>query len=93
VTLQDVTMILGLPINNIAVCEPMALARWRDNIGASVGIRPPDVGPNKKDKKPSDTYSSWLTTNFHTYPNDANDGVVQGYARALLWQNGRDSFQ
>jgi hypothetical protein len=31
-TLQDVAMILGLPIDDTPVCGPVSPARWRDNV-------------------------------------------------------------
>jgi hypothetical protein len=43
VTLQDVTMILGLPIDDTPICGPVSPAGWRDFVGATIGIRPPDV--------------------------------------------------
>jgi hypothetical protein len=69
-------MILGLPINGTAVCGPVAPVGWRDSIGEAISIQPPDIGPNDKDKKSSGVDSGWLIANFHTCPDDANDGVV-----------------
>jgi len=85
VTLQDIAMILGLPIDGTAVCGPLNPAGWRDRVGELVGIRPPDVGPDETDKKPTGVHSSWLSTNFNGCPENVNDGVVQRYARAWLW--------
>ena len=85
VTLQDVAMILGLPIDGTAVCGPLNPTGWRDRVGELVCIRPPDVGPNETDKKPTGVYSSWLSTNFNGCPENVNDGVVQRYARTWLW--------
>jgi hypothetical protein len=36
---------------------------------------PPDLPIDKKEKKPSGIHSSWLTTNFDTYPKGAEDMV------------------
>jgi hypothetical protein len=36
--LQDVTMILGLSIDNTLVYGPVSPGGWRDNIGAAIGI-------------------------------------------------------
>jgi hypothetical protein len=65
VTLQDVAMILGLPIDDTTVCGSVAPVGWRDSIGEAIIIQPPDVVPNNKDKKLSSVHSGWLTTNFH----------------------------
>jgi hypothetical protein len=41
VTLQDVAMILSLPINSTPVCGPVSSDGWRDSVGAAIGIQPP----------------------------------------------------
>jgi hypothetical protein len=46
VTLQDVIMILGLPINGTPVCGMVSPAGWRDSVGHAIGLRPPDVTPD-----------------------------------------------
>jgi hypothetical protein len=38
VTLQDIAMILGLPIDDTLVCGPMFPAGWRDFVGATISI-------------------------------------------------------
>jgi hypothetical protein len=38
VTPQDIAMILGLPIDDTLVCGPVFPARWRDSVGATIGI-------------------------------------------------------
>jgi hypothetical protein len=38
VTLQDVTMILGLPIDGTRVCGMMSSVGWRDSIGQAIGL-------------------------------------------------------
>jgi hypothetical protein len=43
VTLQDVVMILGLPIDSTPVCATVSPGGWRDSIGDAIGLRPPDV--------------------------------------------------
>jgi hypothetical protein len=44
-------MILGLPINGTPVCGMVSFARWRDSVGQAIGILPPDVPVDQKDKK------------------------------------------
>jgi hypothetical protein len=85
VMLQDITMILGLPIDGTPVCGPEPPAGWMDNIGAAIDIRPPNVGPDDKDKKSSGIHSGWVTAHFQTCPENANDCVFQRYAQAWLW--------
>jgi hypothetical protein len=79
--LQDVAMILGLPIDGFPVCGPVSPAGWRDFIGAAIGIRPSYVAVDQKDKKSSDIHSRMLTTHFDTCPEGA---VIQRYAQSCL---------
>jgi hypothetical protein len=52
--LQDVAMLLGLPIDGHPVCGPTDPVGWRDRVAELIGIRPPKItGPNEKDNKPS----------------------------------------
>jgi hypothetical protein len=39
--LQDVTMILGLPIDGTPICGPVSPAGWRDFIRAAISIHQP----------------------------------------------------
>jgi hypothetical protein len=41
VMLQDVAMILGLPIDVTPICGLVSPARWRDSVGEAIGLRPP----------------------------------------------------
>jgi hypothetical protein len=43
VTLQDVAMVLSLPIDGAPVSRTVSLAGWRDSIAAAIGLRPPDI--------------------------------------------------
>jgi hypothetical protein len=45
VTLQDVTIILSLPIDSTPVCGPVSLAGWRDFVGAIIPPPPPTTLP------------------------------------------------
>jgi hypothetical protein len=38
VTLQDVIMILGLPIDDTSVCGTLSPGGWRDSVGAAIGM-------------------------------------------------------
>jgi hypothetical protein len=85
VTLHDIIMILGLPMDSFPMCGPVSPVGWRDSIGEAIGIRPPDVAVDQKDKKPSGVHSGWLTTHFDTYLDGAKDRVIQRYTRSCLW--------
>lgn len=78
VTLQDVTLQLGLPIDGNAVTGPI-VADWGqtclDLLGA---IPPPDCLKGVSMK------ISWLESAFRDLPNNATDVVLAQYARAHI---------
>jgi hypothetical protein len=84
VTLQDIAMILGLPIDGTPVSRTVSPARWRDSVVAAIGLQPPDVPADQKDRKTMGVHSGWLTAHFDTCPEDAKDGAIQMYARSCL---------
>jgi hypothetical protein len=43
VTLQDVVMILGLPIDDTPISSTVSPGRWRDSARATIGLQPPGV--------------------------------------------------
>jgi hypothetical protein len=43
VMLQNVAMILGLPIDGSPVSGTVTPGGWRDFVGAAIGLQPPDV--------------------------------------------------
>jgi hypothetical protein len=57
VTLQDVAMILGLPIDDTPICGMVSSAGWRDSVGQAIGLRPPDVPGDHKDNKMTSMHS------------------------------------
>jgi hypothetical protein len=84
VTLQDVAMILSLPIDGAPVSGTVSPTGWRDSIVAVIGLRPPDVLADQKDRKMTGVHSGWLTTHFDTCLEDAEGGAIQRYARSCL---------
>jgi hypothetical protein len=76
VTLQDIAMIHGLPIDGTPVCRMVSSAEWRDSARHAIGLRPPDIPGDQKDKKTMDVHSGWLTTHFNTCPEGIEDTVV-----------------
>ena len=85
ITLQDVAMILGLPLEGIAVTGIIQTDGWRDMVEALIGIRPPEPPEGVKDRKTSGVSSAWLRQNFNHCPQGAPQGVVERYARVWLW--------
>jgi hypothetical protein len=43
VTLQDITMILGLPIDDTPICVTVSSTEWSDSVGQAIGLQLPDV--------------------------------------------------
>jgi hypothetical protein len=79
VMVLDITMILGLPIDSTPVCGMVSFAGWRDSVGKAIGLRPPDILGDQKDKKTMGVHSEWLTVHFSTCLKGAEDAVVQRY--------------
>jgi hypothetical protein len=76
---QDVAMILSLPIDGTPVCGMVSSTEWRDSVGQAIGLQPPDVLGDQKDKKMTSMHSGWLTAHFNTCLEGAEDAVVQRY--------------
>jgi hypothetical protein len=79
VTLQDIAMILCLPIDGTPVCGMVSPAGWRDSVGQVIGLRLSDVPTDQKDRKMTGMHSGWLTAHFDTCPEGAEDTVIQRY--------------
>jgi hypothetical protein len=78
VTLQDVAMILGLPINGTSISGTVSLAGWRDSIVVAISLQPPDIPADQKDRKTTDVHSGWLIAHFDMCPEDAEDDAFRG---------------
>ncbi|CAL4891490.1 unnamed protein product [Urochloa decumbens] len=86
VTLEDVAMILGLPIDGKAVTGNIAPNGWKDRVETLVGQRPPDVPEGTKDRRTTGVSAGWLAEHFgHPPPPGAAKDMVERYARAWLW--------
>ncbi|CAO2164020.1 unnamed protein product [Urochloa humidicola] len=86
VTLEDVAMIIGLPIDGRAVTGSINPVGWRDRVEALVGFRPPQPPEGAKDRRTTGVSSGWIAEHFGQPPAaDADDAVVERYARAWLW--------
>ncbi|TVU24653.1 hypothetical protein EJB05_27102, partial [Eragrostis curvula] len=86
VTLQDVAMILGLPIVGLAMIGMVQPQGWRDMVEAALGLRPPEVEEDVKDRKTTGVSSAWLAEHFSNLEDpEAPDWLVERYARAWLW--------
>ncbi|KAE8789791.1 mutator protein [Hordeum vulgare] len=61
---------------------------WRQQMEALIGMSPlePEVEDGrKKDRVPAGAPFTWIAANFVHCPEDANDEVIQTYARVYMW--------
>jgi hypothetical protein len=85
VTLQDVSMILALPIDGLPLCINTDSEDWRGHMYDLIGKAPPVPADTSKDRMPAGATFSWIIANFKTCPVDASDEVVEQYARVYAW--------
>ncbi|KAI4988332.1 hypothetical protein ZWY2020_029962 [Hordeum vulgare] len=88
VTLQDVSMITALPIEGKPLCMSTDSEGWRHQMEALIGMSPqePEVEDGgKKDRVPAGAPFTWIAANFAHCPEDADDEVIQRYARVYTW--------
>ena len=84
VTLEDMAMISGLPINGEALTGTIVTANWRDRVGQLTGVFP--LPPEEGERDSEKVLHHWLLEERGVVcPPDANEVVVQQHARAYLW--------
>jgi hypothetical protein len=87
VTLEDMAMILALPIEGAPLCIDTAYDDWRGKMVDLIGKCPGDT-LNKDGVKLRVTTGAtfkWISDNFNTYPEDADEDVVKIYVRVYVW--------
>ncbi|KAK1677911.1 hypothetical protein QYE76_038759 [Lolium multiflorum] len=82
-TLQDISMILGLPIQGEPLCMNTASDGWRGQMEDLIGRAPP-APANPKERVPAGASFSWIRTNFAQCPDGANEDTRRTYARVYL---------
>lgn len=82
-TLQDVSMILGLPIQGEPLCMNTASDGWRQQMEALIGRAPPPPA-DPKERAPAGASFSWIRTNFGQCPEGANEDTRRTYTRVYL---------
>uniref|UniRef100_A0A8I6WK95 Aminotransferase-like plant mobile domain-containing protein n=1 Tax=Hordeum vulgare subsp. vulgare TaxID=112509 RepID=A0A8I6WK95_HORVV len=86
ITLEDIGMITGLPIEGRALTGKVRSDGWRQRVVALVGVEPePWTNEARKDPRPSGVLFSWIHRYFRKCPRDASPLVVERFARAYLW--------
>jgi hypothetical protein len=84
VTLEDVAMILGLPIRGCPVTSRVDLVGWHERVVVFVGREPPMRVPGVKGQE-ARVRVLWLCEEFRECPLDADEATVTMYARAWVW--------
>ena len=88
VTLQDVAMILALPIDGEPLVFDTSSAGWRSQMVSLIGAAPEektDKEEKKKDRVPAGATYVWIVNNFGQCPIEADRDTVQQYARVYIW--------
>ncbi|KAK1697482.1 hypothetical protein QYE76_014179 [Lolium multiflorum] len=70
-TLQDVSMILGLPIQGEPLCMNTASDGWREQMQVLIGMAPP-LPTEPKKRAPAGASFEWIRTNFGECPEEAH---------------------
>jgi hypothetical protein len=83
-TLEDVAMILGLPIRGRPITGRMDSARWCERVVIFIGREPSVRVPGIKGRE-AIVRVLWLCEEFCKCPPDADEANVTMYARARVW--------
>ncbi|KAK1646780.1 hypothetical protein QYE76_064585 [Lolium multiflorum] len=83
-TLQDVSMILGLPIQGEPLCMNTASDGWRGQMEDLIGMAPP-APEDPKERTPAGAPFLWIRTHFGTCSKGANEDTVRTSTRVYLW--------
>jgi hypothetical protein len=79
VTLQDVSMILALPISGQPLCFSTDSKDWRESMRSLIGCAP--VYPGMTAGAPY----TWIALRYGKCPENASEETVQQHARAFVW--------
>ncbi|KAK1561609.1 hypothetical protein QYE76_027277 [Lolium multiflorum] len=83
-TLQDVSMILGLPIQGEPLCMNTASDGWREQMANLIGMAPP-APENPKERAPAGAPFAWITNFGELLPEGAERDTIRTYTRVYLW--------
>jgi hypothetical protein len=87
VTLQDMSMILALPIEGKPLCIDTSCEDWHGKMFDLIGKAPDEI-INKRGEKlrvSAGATFTWISQNFKTCPERASRDVIKLYARVYVW--------
>nr|XP_051190068.1 protein MAINTENANCE OF MERISTEMS-like [Lolium perenne] len=87
VTLQDMSMILALPIEGKPLCIDTSCEDWRGKMFDLIGKAPDEI-VNKRGEKlrvSAGATFTWISQNFKTCPEGASRDLIKLYARVYVW--------
>jgi hypothetical protein len=84
VTLEDVAMILGLPIRGHPVIGRVDSTEWHERVTVFIG-REPSMRVLGVKGREAGVRVSWLREDFRECPPDADEATMTMYARAWVW--------
>jgi hypothetical protein len=84
-TLQDVSMIFGLPIAGEPLCMSTDSDGWRNAMHLLIGMAPEELEDKSKDRVPAGATYAWIVENFRECPNPAEVEVIETHARVYVW--------
>jgi len=85
VTLQDVSMILGLPIEGEPLCINTDSDGWRAQMEDLIGRAPVEDPDPKKNTVPAGAPYKWIYDNFRACPEGADEDTVKRYTKVYVW--------
>ncbi|XBH78747.1 hypothetical protein VPH35_104901 [Triticum aestivum] len=90
VTLQDIAMIIGIPIDGNPLCMSTDSDGSSTQMNALIGMVPPEPRePAAEDKKKERVIAgapfTWITEHFGTCPQEANEDTTKTYAHVYMW--------
>ncbi|WVZ83697.1 hypothetical protein U9M48_030818 [Paspalum notatum var. saurae] len=85
ITLQDTTMILGLPIDGQPVIHRLDSNAWSAQVHALFSVAPSQRAAGDRATRTSGVTTGWLRNHFGVCPPDAWPVEVERHARAWLW--------
>ncbi|KAM0900803.1 hypothetical protein ACQ4PT_020376 [Festuca glaucescens] len=83
-TLQDVSMILGLPIDGEPLCMSTGSDGWHQQMEGLIGMAPPEPEDTAM-RAPAGANYKWIKDNFAEYPAEVDRDTVRTYTKVYLW--------